>query len=1347
MSLSALAVSATNLPTTKVNLSKEDSIMRRRMFGTILLVLLSATTLWAVNPFGDGGNDPEIDLVRQREALQKKCDALLSQKLAWRSSWMAENVSEDDLSKLAVELSKSTVMNRNMLKKYLNDRALADKSYNNVLKNLDIGRHQFLKTLFARSLEETNKRLAAKKLTPLSRTSILNSGGTGNFTRDIDVTVFAGDDVRETTFFEAMRDISRQMGLRVNTGPGGSVKNGIELADLEVAFHRGYNDLPDARYASDPVEFHLNYRRVIETQSRNPEAYFGYGSDTEVVGRRFLSFKPGQTLVQTLEVTGQGVRYTGQIASCMREARGILRGSNDLRIRKAQRAIHATNDYLQAWRHSQHEGGSPTQGALKYAARSLDELCAFHGFKNWSELVLEDRVQLLARMYGPKYLDEPSNRQKLMKMAEALETASMVLLTKNLPSSLAANTPEAQQKLAMQEHAAMAFLRDSCGSMASSVAQEMLDPPMLDRRFLDQVNREDHVWHDMTAAERDAYARHHDSIYKRCMSASAMENLLVLMEQLKVIDNVEAKGRKQGTGESALKKIIDSADPSLRPVLQAAAEHAEASVVLLNADSTPEARAQAEKKMASAREKLSGHLKKAAPGDEILGIAKGMSPRDFIRMQNLNRPPFWGQALEEMKGRMRKHIEDSFPENSYESVKRQVAEYGMKGYLAKRVYEEVFQIGNVVDALTLVEMYQGGAGKGDYAWFFTQNLLARCYWGLGYLMQATQVKDAESLKLLGKNLVFDAFSRLIPGVAHVKILFEIERGLVVVTVGWALNQANTQLIDALYTGPAGRLSNIAEGTVGGRIRDSGFCVLDGKHVIKVTDKKTQQTSIQIDQPGLYQLYYQKWIQGPAGRELPYDEINVRPAIAGDVGKRLAAHDKFAKAILDIGADIEPSWFGPRKAWQDKDELDKAMSEFVQLISPLCRAETDRVLSESAVRQFFQDGRDVIADGLQQRLVSDIIVGMIAIWQTHRLEIQYAKRQIQYMAGLADKQAVSELLAAPITGGPMPNCDLEVDLNLRPRQKAAYTRFGYLPISCRLKVDASMPPDMKDVGINMEPLEFTVTNKHEYGKTTLAMEGIQKVRLTARAKKGEGELLAEKIAEFPLTIYPDPLSIARLSDRVRLNVAGPGEHRESTGDVSREYQGVQNCGFCVPYPNREHPPAGVKIAWSGNNFSVDYREEIAQPWPRDPLRGPVNVKATITGTLDPDKRLLSFKAEQTLVEKESYGNGQLRRVSTTTHSCRAQNLVADEFTGFGSDLGIFRADRHAPGPKPQVNGKVTEVIVDYDDDGKVRYQTTKTTTVSGVDGSSEMVFSVSWIQPPMPGVGTVAPGTPIKVNVR
>jgi len=1292
----------------------------------VLAVAALVLPLRAANPFGDA-SDAEDSRLKQVQALKAKCDAVQSQPQTWRAAWLDGDTNESALSRLAVDLATSPALRRSELKQYLNNRAAKDGSYKAVLKNLDVGRHQLLKMLFSRALDEANKRLVAKKLTPLDRTCVLNSGGTGNFARDIDVTVFAGDDVRETAFFEALGDVSKSMGLNVTTGPGGTVKNGIELADLEVAFHRGGNDLPDARFATDPVEFQLNYQRVIDAQARNPEAYFGYGSDTEVVGRRYLSFKAGQTLVQTFEATSQGVRYTGQVASCMREARAILRGSSDQRIRKAQRAVHAGNDYLQAWRHEQQPGSSPTQGALKYAGRALDELCAFHGFRPWSELVLEDRIQLLARMYGPHYLEQAGNRQRLQKMAEALDTASLVLVGKDLPKALTAETPEAAQKLQFHEHAALAFLRDAANSMAASVAEEMLEPPMLARSFLAQVNKDDNHWQEMSPEERDAYARHEDAIYQRCLSAAAMENLLVLISQLKVIDQADGKTN----GDSAIRKIIDGANPNVRPLLEAAAKHAEASAVLLNANASPETRAQAEKTMAAAREELSALLKKPAPGDEILGIAKGMSPREFIRMQNLNQPPCWSAALEEMKVRMRKHIEDSFPENTYESVNRQLAEFGKTGYIAKRVYEEAFQLGNVVDALSLVEMYQRSAGREDYAKFVTQNLLGRCYWGLGFLAQAAEVKDEESLKALGQNLVFDAFGRVIPGLAHAKVLFDIERGLVTVTVGWALDEANTALIDALYTGEAGRLTAGAEGTVGGRIRDSGFCVLDAKYIRLVTEPKTGRNSIQIDQPALYKAYYQRWIQGPSGRDLPFDELNGRPPIPGQPGKLLAAHDRLARAVLDIGADVDPSWFSPRQTLQDKSQLDKAMAEFVQLISPFCREETDRVIGESAVREYIQNGRDVIADSLHRRLLSDVLSGMLAVWQTQRMEHQYAKRQVQYMAGLGDMHAMAEALAQPLPEGAFPKCDLEVDATLPAGETTAYTRYGKLPLTCRLRADAPIPASAGEIGINLEPQEFRCTNAAEFGKTTLNQVGVQKIRLVARTKQGTGDIVAEKVVEVPLTIVPTPFSIARYADTVNLMVNGRGVVRSVSNGDTREEEGSQSVNVSIPSSDYRTPKAATfRLAWSGDGFSGAYSEEIAQPDKDNPSRGPVSINIAVAGTMSAAQRSVSYRGQQTLVEKQISPEGKIRRVVTTVQDVEAENISVSGFTSCAGffDTGTEAAPGQPPGPKPHVSGKSNVHEVYYDDEGKMASESTKTVEITDPNGGGSASFMVSSADP-------------------
>lgn len=1310
---------------------------RRHVRVICLAILGRVITCAALLGAGEGSPIASPDqeelspLELEQRRLYQRIDALKTQKLLWREGWMRQNLEEDALSRLAVELAASSAMRRDLLKNELNKRAKADPAYKVAIKDLDIGRHQFLKHLYAQALDEANRRLLAKKLAPLERAVVLNSGGTGDFTRDIDVTVFAGDDLREATFFEAMRDVARKMGLKVKTGENDSVAKGIEIDALEVAFHRGRNDLPDPRTATDPVEFHLQYRRVIEQQAKNPEAYFGYGGDTEVVGRRFLSVKPGQTLVQTFERADGGVRYTPQIASCMREARAILHGAADGRIRRAQRAIHATNDYLQAARHEVH-GGDPTQGSLKYAGRGLDEFCAYHGFKNWTELVREDRIQLLARLHPPGFLDQPGAREQLAKLEQSLEVAYKVYLTKKLPDTLAA--PEAGVELDTQRYAALVFLRQACTSMASSVAQEMLDPPALDPRFLATVNQHDGEWQRLSSAERDAIARERDATYRRCVSAAAMENLLVMTEQLRLIDTPEFNPRGLDAGGTALQRILSRADESTRPLLEIAVRHADASIELQRPRSV-EAHRRAQETMARARAELAEHLRRPAPGPEVIAAARQLGPRDFIRAQNEGRLVVWSQGVQELAQRLKKHVEDSFPENSYESTKRQLQALGVKGYLAQRVHEEVFQLGNVVDALTLIEMYQGGATREDYAWFITQNLVGRCYWGLGYVMQASQVRTQQDLNALGQNLVFDALSRVIPVVAQAKILFDIERGLVVVTVGWALNQANAELVDALYTGEAGRLTATAAGTVGGRIRDAGFSVLPPHLVRKVVDPATKQPVIRIDQAGLYQSYFSLWVARPAGRDVPFDEINARPPIAGPAGSLLAAHDALAQAVLEVGADVQPSWFGEPQKWQDKERLDTAMKGFVDAFGPLCRKETERVLAESAAREFWQSERDVIAEGLYQRLLGDLLGGFLGTWQTRRLEIEYARRQVEHMAGLADMQTMAEELAAPRTGGPMPSFDIVVDAGKGPRERYAYGRYGRLPLSVQLVATDVVPPDMQDVAITLEPLELLSGPGNEgYRTKTMAYSGTQRVRVVATADQGRGRILAEKVVDVPVLITPDPMHIATLADRFRFEVSGPSAIQEGRGEHQRSFDGQESFWFAVPYADTDRPWDPVKVEWAGDTFTIRLDEELEHPWSNDPREGPVTAKTEVTGSIDPVKRTISFQARQHVVAKERTETGVLLEVKTTTVTLSASNVPVGDFMGFGESDALFSGLARDIGPAHGITATSTEHTIRYDwEDGSVDDESTRTATLHS--GSPESYAAASMI------MNSVRPGFP------
>jgi len=292
----------------------------------------------------------------------------------------------------------------------------------------------------------------------------------------------------------------------------------------------------------------------------------------------------------------------------------------------------------------------------------------------------------------------------------------------------------------------------------------------------------------------------------------------------------------------------------------------------------------------------------------------------------------------------------------------------------------------------------------------------------------------------------------------------------------------------------------------------------------------------------------------------------------------------------------------------------------------------------------------------------------------------------------------------------------------------------------------MPPNMKNIGINMEPLEFTCTNTHEYGKTTLAQSGIQKVKITARANKGKGEVLVEKIVEVPLNIYPDVLNIARISDVLSLSVEGKSDLRETFGEETRTGQYNQTYELNVPYPIHSGKPRNVKINWSGDNFNVNYEEEIARPYENDDSYGPYTIKAKINGTLDPNKRLISFTANQTLVEKRS-SRGELSRVTTTTVNFHAENVPADTFTGMGCDMALFSSSSPSTGPKVQVTGKRTEHVIEYEE-GKVYRQSTKSAATISKDGGANARFHVSRIVPELPGAPRVEIGTtPVKVNVK
>ncbi|MEI8195096.1 MAG: hypothetical protein WCI73_04225, partial [Phycisphaerae bacterium] len=1177
---------------------------------------------------------------------------LHEEKLGWQDNWKSKSTERTAAADAALAVATCKDLSRAQLKEEL---AKSGEKYKRVTRNLDVGRHQLVKWLFAQAAVEANRRLAEQNLQPLEKVTTVNSGGTGDFTRDVDVTVFAGDDARETVFFEALRDLAQKQGLTVEADPKLGVKSGINIPQIEVACHRGVNDLPDARYASDVQRFALDYRAALEKQARNPEAYFGYGFEIEVQGRRSLSFKPGQTLVQEFECSGGGVQYTGNIATYQREVRGFLHGAIGQRYRRAQASSHITNCYLQAFRHDQGGDHDLTKGALKYAGRALEQLCEYHGFKTWPELVAEDRIQLLARIFPPGYIDEPGNRKRLQNLATAMDVSYLTYQSKKVPTELngmagngkskdtktpvgqnpgevAHPTGGPQQKpitvdQAMAESCdglALSFMQRAAAATAGAVAQEMIDPPHLSARFLAEVNRTDSRWNSMNEAEREVYARQRDDNYRACISAAAMENMLAQVEQLMILDLPEFNKRGTLPGTEAAQQMLEMASPNVRPLLEAAMEHAAASVMLTRAQD-PQTKARATAAMEECRRKLEAVLHKPAPGTAVIAAAAATTPEQFVKDRTARRLGPWGQAAEETAQRLKQHIEESFPPRDYEAFKFALQQKGVRGYIGERAVAELCQLGNAVDGLKLIEMYQNGAASEEVRWYLTTTVLSRCYWGMGFLIQAWQVKTAQDVKELGKNIIFDACQRVIPGLGTFKMIFDIERGLVVITVGYTINQLNADLIDALYTGEAGRTNDGMAGKVAGSIRDSGVCVLPKQLVLKKQDAK-QAWQVSIDRSAVYRYYFQQWVSVAGGRQIEYDNLNGRQPLPGPAGNFLTAHDALVQKIQDAYDKDAPGWFGKTATGYkfDDKQLDSAFRAFREQVRPRALVATNTVINTLAPRQYFKDGEDVIAEGLRQRLVDDFLLGLVETWKTHRSEQMLAVRQVEYMAGVADKGLLAQGLYGTLPGGqPMPKFHLEVTVTPPPDASGVIDGSEPVALASVLRCRGPVPSDMSDVVVEVKDAPFELPPGESQIRPGLIVT--QKMVVRAVAGGGSGTVLDEVALTLKLRLPDDLITLLKAAKRVDITYNGPtscsisyqnnGQARNLNGRIG---VGADPVNFKTPQPE-------VKASWSGNSFTID----VDKPYDKTEDGGRHTVsraRTHLTGTLNLAKKTVSVNGQ-------------------------------------------------------------------------------------------------------------------------
>lgn len=869
-------------------------------------------------------------------------------------------------------------------------------------RNLDVGRHEVLKAIYARALVAANERLKAKGASPLKKVVPVNAGGTGDYTRDQDITVFVGDPDVEKVFFECVVEVARgpPFGLEVDPKKTG----GIDFPQIEVTLFPGGNDLPDSRFATDVEAFKLRYTETLAKQKADVEAYLGGGADIEVKGRR----RPGQMYVQEITYEDGRIGYRCETPGNRREAASLFSEPGPERFQRWQRASHVFSDYLQGWRHSRGGDHDPTKGPLKYLGRALEQLCHLAGREVWNDRTpMDEKVAVIARLWPHLDPKNPAHRANLEKRVKLFELAHYVKTEKKLPAGAdgAAGT-----------QAALIVLRRCVAATAGEMAREMLFPPDFDIRNLRPEERA--RFDAMSPAERHREKMRRDRIYRECVSHEAMENLLLTISMLRHLD--QEGGRRTGVqhGDAMIAQMIASAPEPVRKVLRAAAEYTDVAA-RLEAAPDPATRRALRAELAEVRARLVAELPGAKlTGQEVLERFEAAGPKAFVDEVTAGRKSPFGAAAEEINRRFDEHLKQAFPSaaEEYKAFRTKVETLGKRGYVMNRLAEEAFQLDSISDALTLVEMYQGGASAGQYAEFLAINVLSRLHWSVGQFIAAARVGSVEDAKTLAKNLVFLTLSRLVPWAGQAKLVFDIARGLVTVTVGWSINVVNAELVDALYTGEAGRTSDDAAGTARGALRDSGFAVLDPSAVIRATDEKTGELRIVVDRATVYEQAFRRF----TGLD-PYD-VPRGDAPEGPTAILVRAHDRFADLLMRQAAEAEPTWVystrTPRVTMSlDAADVESAITTLQTSLANWCGREAERVHSESGARSYksYLDTEDAIVRGLRERFAADVLAGMIDAWQTRITAQILAMREIERTAVRSDLSGLAGAVADDVAG--------------------------------------------------------------------------------------------------------------------------------------------------------------------------------------------------------------------------------------------------------------------------------------------------------------------------------------------
>ncbi|MDF1700997.1 MAG: hypothetical protein P1V36_07555 [Planctomycetota bacterium] len=1008
-------------------------------------------------------------------------------------------------------------------------------------RGFDVGRHEILKHLYHRAMIVANADLEKQGLSLCQRVQAVNAGGTGDYTRDQDITVFAGDEVREKAFFDAVVKVARdELKLKADVGSTG----GVDFPEIEVTFFPGGNDLPDARFATDVEDFALKYRDAIDKQAANPEAYKGGGADIEVKGRRV----PGSMYVQQLTWENGKPVYIAETPQNFREGRSLFSGTAPERWQRFERAAHIFSDFVQG---RQHAGGGDhdlTKGPLKYSGRAIEQFCELHGMKPWPKLKEKDRIALLRRIWPHIDPDTPRGGKIYRQIAEAIDLGVHVKTHKSLPKD---SDPA---KVTRQERMALRFLHNATAASVSQMARDMLHPPAFDTKTMRAMAGD--AWDRMLPVERFAFARKRDATFRAATSRAAMENLLVAVSLLRNMDFEDGKLASRRPGARAIARLLDEASPAMRPVLELSSEYAEA-WARKQQTCDPKIQAECDKKLATVRRKLVAHCPLAEgemPSLDTLRKAAKDGPRAVLEAEMRAGRSWFTPEMREVKQAFQEHLKQAFPSHAeqWRNFSGHIAQHGLKDYVWNRFQDEMLQWDTLADLLTLIELYQNDAGGWAYAQFIGLNVGSRLHWAIGPLAQALMVYDKDpkvalkKFKELGKSVVFMTLCRVVPWAASVKIAFDVMRGTVVVTVGWAVGQANKDTIDALYTGEAGRTNMAAAGTVFGRMRDSGICVLPAAQVKRENKPKTGELVIRPDRSGIYRHFFRQWTGVDAGH------VPRSSPPRGDAARFTMAHDMFVRVLVQQAEQYGPVWVpSPDKPFVPLRLTEKEVSNSLGALHPFLTqyagTVVDRVLNQTAARSYRsymeEEGVDVIREGLIRRFASDLLGGMIEYWQVRLTAQLLAARDIERTAVFQDWRVIADRLHKEMVPSKTRKPALEMRLEggrWRPTKRAGGSYFqpptAGSGLSFKLKARADGVPVLGGAALDgSEPVRVSAVLEGT-GETGDAEQPV-KIEVTTRKLKRIRKIGDENDDSTPLApgdVVEDVVLVRALA----ANGAGP-----------------------------------------------------------------------------------------------------------------------------------------------------------------------------------------------------------------